>query len=109
VEDGKQVVWPNTKADAPGGPRKTELTDELPKGATANGFEASGGTLANTLPPDDAGKAVDEKGATANGFEASRGKLANTLPPDEADGTANAFELHTNKLLETANERGCKR
>ena len=53
------------------------MSCQLPKDAAPpNGFEASGETLANSLPnmlpPDDAEKAVDElpKEATANGFEA---------------------------------------
>ncbi len=97
--------------------------DAAAKGFEANGFEAKGAAkLANILPPNDAEKAVNEleedaaaKGFEANGFEA---KLANMFPDDaeaakneldEADATANAFELHTNELLEikTLNGRGC--
>ena len=59
------------------------MSCQLPKDAVPpNGFEASGETLANSLPnmlpPDDAEKAVDElpKDATANGFEGSCETLA---------------------------------
>ena len=94
--------------------RPNEAVNELEEDAVAKGFEANGfegngaATLANILPPYDAEKAVDELGedAKAKGFEA---KLANMFPDDaeaakneldEADATANAFELHTNELLE---------
>jgi len=128
------ACWPNTKVDELeleelGLERPNEAVNELEedavvaKGFEANGFEAKGAAkLANILPPDDAEKADNEleedavavaKGFEANGFEA---KLANMFPDDaEAatnkldEATANAFELHTNELLEikTLNGRGC--